>query len=270
MTLDEYRLQYLKWHGGYERRAYKIFRKAMKQTVERVPIDNITYSNYRVIIPLNIHIEYMRKAYEDVYMQVGLIHGNRIGRGINRELKDFSLPFFNEEFQRQIIEWVRFNMGSRIVSVTDTIAKRIMRLVDIALGENLSIQDMQAFIRKNISKSVISRYDIMRIARTETGGAANHAATVAARTSGIVLDKVWISSHDNRTRRKPRNQFDHFEMNGVSVDELGVFTLTSTNGTIDRLEFPCAPNGSAGNVIQCRCAVAYRPKRDADGFVIRK
>lgn len=270
MTTEQYRLQYLKWHRGYERRAYNIFRKAMIATVGRLNIDNITYSNYKIIIPLNITIESIRKAYQDVYTQIGLIHGNRVGRGINRDLKDYSAPLFNEQFQNTIIEWVRVNCGFRIVSVTDTIVKKIMALVESSLAENLTIEQMQKYIRDNIGKTVLSRYNILRIARTETGAAANHAAIVSGETSGIVLEKVWISSHDGRTRRKPQDRFDHYEMNNVAVDQYGIFTMTGTNGTIDRLEFPCATNGSAANVINCRCAVALRPKRDANGVVIRR
>lgn len=270
MTSEQYRLQYLKWHRGYERRAYTIFRKAMVETVGRLNIDNLTYSNYHVIVPLNITIESIRKAYQDVYLQIGLIHGNRIGRGINRDIKDYSAPLFNEQFQNTIIEWVRANLGNRIISVTDTIVKNIMALVEYSLGENLTVEQMQKYIRDNIGRKVLSRYQVLRIARTETGGAANHAAIVSGETSGIVLEKVWISSHDARTRRKPRNQFDHYDMNNVAVDQYGLFTLTSTNGTIDRIEYPCSPKGSAANVIQCRCAVALRPKRDVNGLVIRR
>lgn len=271
MNIEAYRLQWLKWHRAYEIYAYKVFRKSLLETASRIPFDNLTYGNYKFLIPVNISTKLIEQAYFDVYTNIGLTHGRRIGRGINRELKDYSAPLFNETLQNSIIEWVRQNCGLNIISVSDTLAKRIIALVEQASSDNLTLDEMQRFIRKSISTgSGLTRYEVMRIARTETGSAANHAATVSAETSGIVLEKVWISSQNARTRRKPKDQFDHYDMNGKSVEQNEKFIMTSRNGVVDRLDFPCDPKGSASNIIQCRCAVAYRPKRDSDGFVIRR
>lgn len=269
MNIEDYRLQYLKWHRQYERRAYTIFRKAIIQTASRIPIDNLTYENYKVLIPVNIHKEKIEQAYIEVYRTIGLIHGNRVGRGINRDIKNFLGPLFNRIFQNDIVDWVRRFCGDNIISVSDTIAKTIISLVEKASADGLTLQQMQKFIRDRVNTG-LSRYEVLRIARTETGAAANHAALVSGETSGIVLEKVWISSQNTRTRRKPKDQFDHYDMNGKSVEQYEKFVMPGKGGIIDRIDFPCDPKGSPGNIIQCRCAVALRPKRDADGFVIRR
>lgn len=270
MNINDYRIQYLKWHRQYERMAYTIFRKALVITANRIPIDNLTYGNYKTLIPLNIHKEAIEKAYIEVYTTIGLIHGNRVGRGINQELKDYSRPLFNEYFQDTIVQWVRDNCGLNIVSVSDTLAKRIIALVEQAAADNLTLDQMQRFIRKSIDNVALSRYEVLRIARTETGSAANHAALVSGETSGIVLEKVWVSSHNSRTRRKPKDQFDHYDMNGVSVEQNEKFVMIGKGGIIDRIDFPCDPKGSASNTVNCRCSVALRPKRDDQGFALRR
>lgn len=270
MTRNQYRRQWLKWRETYDVIAFRAFNKALKASIERMPVDNITYDNYRFVIPLNVQLAPITAAYNFVYSTIGLRHGRRVGFGINRELKRFDNDLFSRFFQNSIIDWIRENVGDRIVSVSETIAKRIGRLVEVASEEGMSVYEMQRYLRKKINDPAFTRYQATRIARTEVTGAANHAAAEAADNSGIVLEKVWIATKDGRTRRKPKDQFDHMHMDGLSVDQFDKFTLRSKGGIVDELEFPGDPKGSAGDVIQCRCAVAYRPKRDADGFVISR
>lgn len=270
MNREEYRSKWHVYQRGYERRAYTIFRRSLSTTVNNIPFDNLSYENYQAVITLNIRQQDIEAAYIEVYTQIGLLHGNRVGRSINQELKDYSRPLFNEEFQRNIIEWIRENLGERIVSVTETLAKKIMMLVEEALGENFTIEQMQKYVRDNIGKKVLTRYEVLRIARTEVTSAANRGAIVSGETSGIVLVKEWISSQNDRTRRKPRDEFDHFHMNGKQVEQYENFIMTSREGTVNEMQYPGDPKGSASNTIQCRCTVALVPKRDADGFVIRR
>jgi hypothetical protein len=92
----------------------------------------------------------------------------------------------------------------------------------------------------------------------------NTGAMLSAATSRVVMDKVWISAQDNRTRRLPRDNYDHLHMKGKQVPYDGVFIVPSTQ-SIDLMSYPGDSAGSAGNVIQCRCTVAFVPKRDASG-----
>jgi len=270
LTNSEYRIQWLSWHEGYERRTRRVFREAILDILNRIPIDNLTYENYELVIPLNIHKEPLNVAYIKIYTEIGLLHGNRVGKGINAELKEYSRPFFNQFFQRNILDWIAENCGLRITSVADTIAKKIASLIEFALGENLTNEQMRVYLKRNLDKGVLTKYELNRIVRTETTGAANHGAMVAGETSGIVLDKHWISTIDSRTRRKPEDQFDHVKMNGVIVRQYEDFVLRSKDGIEDKIQYPGAPEGSAGDIIQCRCTFALKPRRDADGFVIRR
>lgn len=270
MNNVEYLSQWLKWHEGYESRSRKYFRRAILTLLARIPIGNITYENYKAVIELNINTTPIVDAYNTVYTEIGLLHGSRVGRGINAEVKEYSRPLFSRLFQNNILEWIAENCGLRITSVLDTIQKKIAALIETALENNLTNEQMRIFLQRNLDKGVLTKYELNRIVRTETTGAANHGAMVSGEQSGIVLDKVWISTKDSRTRFKPEDQFDHRVMDNKVVGQYEDFILRSRNGIEDKIQYPGAPNGSAGDIINCRCCFALRPKRDKDGFVIRR
>ena len=57
-------------------------------------------------------------------------------------------------------------------------------------------------------------------------------------------------------------------MNLVKVPADQPFKVPSKSGVQDMM-YPGDPNGSAGNVINCRCSSAIVPRRDKDGRLIR-
>jgi len=270
MTPDQFRIQWLKWQKKYEIKAYRVFNSAIKESFTSLNPDSVTYENYKIVIPLNIMKDPITRAYIDVYTTIGLTHGRLVGFGINRDVKRFNNDLFSSFFQGNVIDWIRDNVGYRIVSVSETIAKRIGRLVEVAAEQGLSVLEMQRYLRQKINEPSFTRYQALRIARTEVGAATNHAATVAADNSGIILEKVWISSKDPRTRRIPKNEYDHLHMDGVTVPMGEKFRVVSKTGIVDYLDNPCDPAGRAGDVINCRCVVAHRPVRDKDGFVLTR
>jgi hypothetical protein len=270
MTNDAYREQWLKWRKKYDRTAFALFKKAIKQSFAGIPIDSLTYENYKILIPLNVQIEPIQRAYRLTYSSIGLMHGRRVGFGINRELKRFDNDFFSKSFQESILDWVRENCGSRIISVSETIAKRISRLIEVSQEQGLSVVEMRKYLFEKINLPGFTKWQALRIARTEVTTAANHAAEEAGENAGIMLEKFWISGKSERTRRIPRDNWDHLHMDGVSVGQFEKFTLRSKGGTVDNLNYPGAPGGSAGDVINCECTIAYRPMRDANGFVISR
>jgi hypothetical protein len=90
------------------------------------------------------------------------------------------------------------------------------------------------------------------IARTETVGAYN-AGTLTAWLTGQAslgerLDKVWVSTHDERTRG------DHRHADGQRVGLDGVFTVGGMP-----LRFPGDPLAPAGQVVNCRCTMIEVP-----------
>jgi hypothetical protein len=270
MTNEEYRTVWLKWHAAYETQAFRIFRKALKQSFAGLNLDNVTYDNYKVLIPLNVQIQPIQDAYVQVYRLIGLTHGKRVGKGINKEIKRFDNDFFNRDFFDNIIEWVIDHTNDRVRSITETISKRITRLIEVSFERGLSVYEMRDYLHKTIDNPDFSKYDALRIARTETTTAANHAATVAGERAGIVLEKVWISTKDDRTRdpKRHKSHWSHVIQDGKTTGQFDTFEMHSDDGRVNLIMFPGDPAGSVDNIVMCRCTVAYRPMRDADGFVI--
>jgi len=88
-----------------------------------------------------------------------------------------------------------------------------------------------------------SLYKAMRVARTEVSAAAGFGQREAAKQSGIVKIKRWVSSRDDRVRDS------HQMMDGEErqLDE------AYSNG----LMYPGDPSGDPSESIQCRCTEAY-------------
>jgi SPP1 gp7 family putative phage head morphogenesis protein len=87
-----------------------------------------------------------------------------------------------------------------------------------------------------------SAYKAMRVARTEVTQSASFGSLEAAKQTGAVKTKTWLSSRDDRVRDA------HAMMDGETVDIDGTFS----NGC-------SAPGigGDAAETIQCRCVLMY-------------
>ena len=95
------------------------------------------------------------------------------------------------------------------------------------------------------------------IARTETHAASNFANEEAAKETGLKLQKEWISAMGERTRTiEDGAEFDHVAADGQIRDMDEPFVIEGAGGS-EQLKYPGDPNGSAANIINCRCVVAY-------------
>lgn len=96
------------------------------------------------------------------------------------------------------------------------------------------------------------------------------AAMMGAQAHNFEVDKIWISAKDNRTRRIPKDEFDHWEMDGVVVPYKEPFTSTGKKGEPVVAMQPGDLSAPPGFTINCRCTVGFIPKRDGNGNLIFK
>lgn len=92
-----------------------------------------------------------------------------------------------------------------------------------------------------------STYKAMRVARTEVSAAAGFGQREAAKQSGIVKTKKWMTSKDDRVRDS------HTAMDG----EERQLNERYSNG----LMYPGDPGGDPAESIQCRCAEQYLSRK---------
>jgi len=246
----------------YEKKAYRIVQKHIKLILSRIPVDNTNLNNYEIIIELNIHREDVFKMFLELYNTIGIDYGNRVNKDLEKVTKANTL--FNDYLLKEILLFLSNEGGIKITSVRDTLIQDVIKGIKDGLVENGTVIDLQNAIYNIISKSQpFYKYQALRIARTETTSASNFASFKTAQNSELLLDKVWISVQDNRTRRTP---FDHYYIDGVVQELEKPFYL----GGSDYLQYPGDIKGQPADVINCRCTLSYKPRRDAEGNLILK
>jgi hypothetical protein len=248
---DKYRLR-------SEQTANRIVRKHIRKIIKDIPFGNMSKATYEALIIGNLTKEKIEKMYSDLYITVGEPIYNSIDKRLKR-VKLFGDNWFNELMNL----WLQQNAGQNITSVHSTLIQTILDTISQGYEQNLSTQDIATLLQRQ----GFYRQQALRIARTETTTITNASTIMAGNSSNLVMDKVWISAQDNRTRLRP---FDHLHMNGVTVPYEEDFNVSG-----EMLSFPGdQTNGevrsSGGNVINCRCKVALLPRLGDDGLPIRK
>ena len=253
-------MDWQKQHSIYERKAYRIVQKHISSIIKRLPKNTSLYT-YEVEIDVAIMREDILKMYREIYQTIGIDYGNKINKTLEKTKKANVL--FNNELLKEILLFLSSDGGVRITSVRDTLVADVIKSIQKSLGENGTVIDLRNAIQSIIEKNqTFYKWQSLRIARTETTTSSNFAAIKTAQQSDLVLDKIWISVQDNRTRITP---YDHFDMNDQKQELDKPFFVGGEN-----IQYPGDANASAGNVINCRCTIAFVPRRDADGMLILK
>lgn len=256
--------EWVSLHAKYEKRAYSILKKHIKVIVSKIPLGNVTVSNAKMTVIANFDKEQLIKAYQEMYLSIGLSHGRYIVRELSNE-KDIGLKSFSDIFQETLFSWMGTNVGSRIVSVGTTLADEIVNIIISSFNNEMNIMQIRNLIYRKLNSPNFYRWQALRIARTETTTIGNYASLQAAKNSKLVLLKEWVSIQDERTRHRPVNFYDHLVMNGVTVGIDEKFNVSN-----DLLDYPGDTNAEAGDIINCRCGLSFIPKRDKDGNLIKK
>ena len=169
-------------------------------------------------------------------------------------------------FSYTILQYLQTQGLDQLASdITNTTKDQIRRYLIQSAEQNLTLPETIVLLRG----AGITDYRAELIARTETGRAANIGSMVGATSTGLVTVKEWIAAKDNRTRRIPRDQFDHYNMDGKKLPMDETFKLQNKKGGFDFMLHPCDSSGSAGDVCNCRCTLGYEAQRDKNGKLLK-
>ena len=153
-------------------------------------------------------------------------------------------------------KWVEKYGLAKSVELNQTTKKQLLEKLRKALTESLENGEGLEKTKKRLQESArevfgeLSNTRAYLIARTETGASVNVGQVATYKATGIEK-KEWISTLDDRTRES------HLMMDGVIADIDSTFEVVNeTEGGVDNMQYPLDPNGSAGNVCNCRCTVA--------------
>lgn len=191
------------------------------------------------------------KVLTEVYYEIPQIWAARSTVSI-RNLKARAPIGFNQRIIELMKSYYGIDLLNDAEGITDTFREIIQNVLSDAAQNGWGFDEVVKRI------TFLNRNRARTIARTETVGAANAASNIAAKESGLVMDKIWISARDNRTRPH------HRQVNQQVVGMNELFTVGDS-----KMNFPGDKQGGADEVINCRCTHAFIPKRDANGRLIR-
>jgi len=156
-------------------------------------------------------------------------------------------------------EWLSINILTKINNIAQTTQRAIAKVVETAINEGSSIEQISRAIRQQ-SQGEVNRHRSVVIARTETISAMNKGRRLSMHTSNLLWNKKWIDTPDERTRLSHRAiaQEDYRPLDQP-------YWLVNKSGSLEEMDYPGDPKGSAENVIQCRCTETYEVQRDASG-----
>jgi len=179
-----------------------------------------------------------------------------------------------ESWTLDVQDWLRQHGLKLVTTITGNSRQLYLDIANKAIQEGidqgLGAADVQKLITQRLADQnyTYSAYRALRIARTETIRAANEGHMKGAAELPFLVNKTWIAAHDVRTRRIPDDAFDHWALDGVVVPEDQPFVSTSRSGATVEAMQPGDIEAPAGFTINCRCRVAFIPRRDAQGRLI--
>lgn len=147
--------------------------------------------------------------------------------------------------------------ATKVTQVTETTKRQIRKAIKKGIADGLSIAEIGKLIRQNKS---FAPYRSTMIARTETHSAMNYGNFEISKRIGLKV-KQWRSALDDRTRDW------HKVMNKKTRprDEFFIIITPAGKGTTFEDRMMCTgdyQNGSALNVINCRCFTLYYDSED--------
>ena len=186
----------------------------------------------------------MWQKFEYVYTQVG----GDFAENLAKELASAEgmRPAYNAFLKNYVVR----NCSEKVTSITGIskeYAKRIINNV-VAEATGAGEGELARLIAKELKKGGgrINSWRARTIARTEVATASNVGQQTAAESINQPMVKKWLSTRDSNTRDP------HLSADGQTAGLEGFFLV---NG--EQLLHPGDPSGSAGNTINCRCAVTY-------------
>lgn len=142
------------------------------------------------------------------------------------------------EADPDVLDFVRSRRSNLETVMDEATAKEVKRAIEQGMKESDTESDL---VQRLTDLGIFGEARAQRIARTESHLAVMKGSHEAMKQNGV-KQRQWLAGLDERTREA------HLEANGqvVGIDEPYIVDD-------EELMFPGDPEGSAGNVVNCRC-----------------
>jgi len=236
-----------------ERRNTKRFTKFYQKQYNLAVDNKLTYNDikYENLFKYND----LRKLYDELYLDTSMHFAKWYARTFDLYItKGINPKQFLNQWQLAIIGYAQTNTALNITGVANTGRKTAIKLIQRMFADPdfmiLGAEAKARILRKQFRK--YSKYQAMRVVRTESTRAANFGIEQSAQSvfAGKDLIKRWSAAIDGREREW------HNRANNQEVPQKEYFVVGG--------EYIKRPGeGSARNVINCRCSAVYLPVKDA-------
>ena len=232
--------------AGYERRLRTELRGAANDAAAEYARSGMLESAIRA------HDAAIERALMAMYEAAFLMTGDRMldaiqdatGKSYRRhETKDAA-----DVYQAALTAFVRRWTARKVVQISSTTVSMLSRVVQDGIEQGLTVIEIGKAIRQKGSE--FAGYRANLIARTEIHSASQAGSLAAAQSSEQVIMKEWIDVGDDRVRDGDNEDFNHRNVEPVPKNQ-------PFNVDGEELMHPGDPRGSAGNIINCRCAMTY-------------
>jgi uncharacterized protein with gpF-like domain len=252
--IDRRRGAFIRW-GEIE--TMKMFRKQLRRVSEAVrnvstPSEAETVASRAVDRTVSV----VREDIELIYSRVGYAFARDVHNSLKSHLgMEIKRDELQGEWVRRLRRFIESEGTFELIAGLSGYTKRVLRsVIRRGVEDGLGIDKIARMITNDPALQIVTRSRAKRIARTEIISASNFGSQMGAGSTGLVLNKEYIATRDERTRG-PADDFDHYSMDGQirAMDE----PYTEPN-TGEELQYPGDVNASPGNRVNCRCTESYQ------------
>lgn len=236
--------------SGYERKYKYLFdallMKQFRDVAAKVTADNLTPD-----VSTIVKQEDTQKLFVNLYQVVGVDFAKQTYN--SKKANDNMVDTWEQYMKR----YATMRAGKRISSITKVTKEEIQRImkavIEQSVEDGLGSAETARIIKRELTKQgeQINTWRALRIARTEVMTASNQGSLKGARDLEVPTNKIWIATVDERSRSW------HAAMNGKEVDINEAFDVSGVP-----MECPGDPDGLPEDIINCRCTIAYRVRRE--------
>ncbi len=235
------------------RRTRQLFKQQEKEVIENLyRIKSFFGTQQKQNDDLVEFIIFDRYTWDRIFSEETIdIFTEAYGAGIDRAIALMGITFDYTVDNPRAVELIR-NKNMRFAEqVNNTTIEQLKEELIAGFQNGESIEKLAERVKTVFEYATKSR--CLTIARTEVIGATNAGITDTYRLSGVVEYKEWLTARDEKVRP------EHIAADGqiVKIDEM--FTV---GGEV--LKFPGDPNGSPGNIVNCRCTVLPVLEREGE------
>jgi hypothetical protein len=195
--------------------------------------------------------------YEGMYSKIGLQFANWYSRNVEKYMPKADPGNMQSIWANAFAFMGNQVAGQRVTMVSSTAQATLTNTLRQFMSDPIFMSAGEKVQAKMLRQKFdyLADYQARRIVRTEATNAANYATEQAALNlfPGSDMTKTWKSGYDARVRPA------HQAANNQVVPFNGKFSVGG-----ESLQRPGDPNGSASNVINCRCSMIVLPKAGAN------